>query len=129
MAPPTRNNPLRTPSPQLLGNQEATTRRKCKFFNALTNNRGTKSLRSISRSTGIAETTGRKWQQEFKDLGSEAKRRSRPRSGILGRKSKVTKTMCKMLVSLSRTLYENSLSIYKSHSIEYRLKHANFSES
>lgn len=102
MAPPTRNVPFRTPSPEPLANREATTRRKCKFFDALTRNAGTKSLRRISRECGIGESTGRDWKKQFMNMGSEAKRRTRPRSGILGGNSKVSKAMCKMLVSPSQ---------------------------
>lgn len=35
-------------------------------------------------------------------MGSEAKRKTRPTSKILGRKSRVTKSMCRMIVSPSR---------------------------
>lgn len=59
MAPPTRLQPFRTPSPEPLAGKEATTRRKCKFFDALARNAGAKSLRSISRQCGIGERTGR----------------------------------------------------------------------
>ncbi|PMD18366.1 hypothetical protein NA56DRAFT_648115 [Hyaloscypha hepaticicola] len=90
MAPPTRNNPFRTPSPEPLANCEATTRRKCKFFDTLARDSGTKSLRRITKDYYII------------DLGAEAKRRTRPRSSILGYKSKITKTTCKILYSPSR---------------------------
>jgi hypothetical protein len=96
MALPTRNQPFRTPSPEPLANNEATTRRKCKLFDALTRYGSTKSLRSISRECKIEATTGRTWRDQWKNMGSEAKRRTRPRSSILGANSKVTKSMCKM---------------------------------
>ncbi len=102
MAPPTRNNPFRTPSPEPLANQEATTRRKCKFFDALARDGSTKSLRRISKERGIGESTGRDWKKQREIMGSEAKRRTRPRSSILGANSRVTKAECKMLVSPSR---------------------------
>ena len=59
IAPPTRNALFRTLFPEPLANKEATTRRKCKFFDALTRNTGTKSLRHISRECGIGESIGR----------------------------------------------------------------------
>ncbi len=102
MAPPTRLQPFRTPSPEPLAGKEATTRRKCKFFDALARNAGTKSLRSISRQCGIGERTGRVWRDQWKAMGSEAKRRTRQRSSILGRNSKVSKAECKLLVSPTR---------------------------
>jgi hypothetical protein len=102
MAPPTRLNPLRTPSPDPLDGHEATTRRKCKFYDALTNSKGAIPLNSISAKCGISEACGRLWKQQWMDMGSEAKRRLRPRSEILGRKSKVSKSICKMLCSPSR---------------------------
>lgn len=102
MAPPTRLNPLRTPSPEPLAGGEATTRRKCKFFDALARNAGSKSLRRISSDCKISESCGRKWKKQLETMGSEAKRKTRQRSSILGRKSKVTKSMCKMLCSPTR---------------------------
>lgn len=102
MAPPTRTDPFRTPSPQPLAGGEATTIRRCRFFDALAREGGSKSLRRISADCNISEACGRKWKAQLANLGPEAKRRTRKRSQILGRKSKVTKSMCKMLVSPSR---------------------------
>jgi transposase len=102
MAPPTRRNPLRTPSPQPLASGEATTTRKCKFFNALARSSGSKSLRQISADCKISEACGRKWKEQLEEIGSLAKRKTWQRSQVLGRKSKVTKSMCKMLVSPTR---------------------------
>jgi transposase len=99
MAPQLRNQPFRTPSPEPLASREATTTKKCKFFDALARSGGTKSLRRISADCKIAESTGRKWKKQWANMGSLAKRRTRPRSSILGHKSKVTKSMYKMLVS------------------------------
>ena len=47
------------PSPEPLANNEATTTRKCKFFDALARDGATRSLRSISKECGITEGTGR----------------------------------------------------------------------
>lgn len=102
MAPPTRSNPFRTPSPEPLAGKEATTRRKCKFFDALARSGTSRSTRSISKECGISESTGRYWKKQHLELGSLAKKPTRQRSSILGGKSKVTKSMCKMLVSPSR---------------------------
>lgn len=102
MAPPTRLQPFRTPSPEPLAGYEATTRRKCKFFDALLDSKGLIPLARISARCGISEACGRKWKEDWFNMGSEAKRRLRRRSQILGRKSKVTKAICKLLCSPSR---------------------------
>jgi transposase len=102
MAPTLRGQCFHTPSPEPLANREATTTRKCRFFDALSRDGGSKSLRSISKACGIGETTGRDWKKQFENMGSLAKRKTRKRSTKLGRRSKVTKSMCKMLVSPSR---------------------------
>ena len=102
MAPPTRLNPFRTPSPEPLAGREATTRRKCKFFDTLATYRGSRSLRSISKQCGISSSCGDKWKEQWDSMGSEAKRKTRTKSQALRAKSKVTKSMCKMLCSPSR---------------------------
>jgi transposase len=93
---------LRTPSPEPLAGREATTTRKCKFFDALDRDRGSKSLRQISADCKISEACGRKWKKQREELGPFAKRKTRPRSKVLGRKSRVTKSICKKLVSPTR---------------------------
>ncbi|KAE8451618.1 hypothetical protein EG329_003075, partial [Mollisiaceae sp. DMI_Dod_QoI] len=95
MAPPTRSNPFRTPSPEPLNGKEASTRRKTKFINALAHNPEGKSLAAISRDCKIGPSTGRKWRDEYKSFGERAKKPMRSESAILGRKSKVTKSMSK----------------------------------
>ncbi|KUJ06774.1 uncharacterized protein LY89DRAFT_396661 [Mollisia scopiformis] len=102
MAPPTRSNPFKTPSPEPLANKEATTTRKCRYFDAMRRDRGVRSRRAIAADCGITEGTARNWDRKYKEIGSLALRRTRLRSAILGHKSKVTKSMCKLLVSPSR---------------------------
>jgi transposase len=102
MAPHLRGQRFHTPSPEPLSNREATTTRRCRFFDALSRDGGSKSLRSISKDCGIGETTGRDWKKQFESMGSLAKRKTRKRSTKLGRPSKVLKLTCKMLVSPSR---------------------------
>ncbi|KAG9228363.1 hypothetical protein BJ875DRAFT_477674 [Amylocarpus encephaloides] len=98
MAPLTRTHPDRTPSPNLLSNKEATTTRRCRFFDVFERSSGTRSLRSIARDCGISEGTARYWKKQ----GPTNKRRTRPASKVLGHKSRVTKSTCKILVSPSR---------------------------
>ncbi|PQE11533.1 hypothetical protein CJF31_00011044 [Rutstroemia sp. NJR-2017a BVV2] len=102
MAPPTRLRPFRTPSPGPLGGGEADTPRKTMFFNALAQEGNSKAVRTIAKEYGIAKSTGQKWRKQYLDMGEEAKRHTRPRSKVLGRNSRVTKSMCKMLVSPSK---------------------------
>ncbi len=59
-------------------------------------------MRRIAADVGISEACGRKWKEQRKELGPLAKRKTRQRSQVLGRKSKVTKSICKMLCSPTR---------------------------
>lgn len=102
MRPNLRGSRFYTPSPEPLAGKEATTTRKCRFFDALSRNAGSISLRQVAKDAGISESCGRKWKKQFEDMGSLAKRRTRKRSSILGHRSKVSKSTCKMLVSPSR---------------------------
>lgn len=102
MAPPTRLNPYRTPPRSPLTGRDATTRRRTKFFDALTDSKGAIPLTRISQKCGISESCGRKWKEIWQNEGDEGKRHPRQRSKVLGRNSRVTKSMCKMLCSPSR---------------------------
>ena len=102
MAPPTRLNPFRTPSPEPLAGKEATTCRKARYFNTLAHYSGSRSRRAIADECGISEGTARYWEKQRNQLGSLVQRRTRPRSAILSAKSKVTKEMYQVLVSLTR---------------------------
>ena len=107
MAPPTRMHPLRDLSPKPLGGKEARTPRKCQFFDALRRDLGHKPLSTISAESKISESCGRKWKKQYEELGSPARRRTRPKSTVLGRNSKVTKSMCKAIVSPSNPVREH----------------------
>ncbi|PQE31110.1 phosphoribosylformylglycinamidine cyclo-ligase protein [Rutstroemia sp. NJR-2017a WRK4] len=102
MAPPTRLRPFRTPSPTPLRGKEADTPRKTQFFNALAREGNSKAVRTIAKECCIAESTARKWRQQYLDMGEEAKRHTRARSKVLGHNSRVTKSICKILVSPSK---------------------------
>ncbi|PQE16394.1 hypothetical protein CJF31_00009603 [Rutstroemia sp. NJR-2017a BVV2] len=102
MAPPTHLRPFRTPSPTPLRGKEADTPRKTQFFNALARKGNSKAIRTIAKEYCIAESTARKWRQQYLDIGEEAKRYTRARSKVLGHNSRVTKSICKMLVSPSK---------------------------
>jgi len=102
MAPTLRGARFQTPSPEPLAGKDATTTRKCKFYDALARDGGTKSMRRIVKDCGISEGTGRYWKKQWESLGPLAKRSTRKRSTIVGRNSKISKSTCKMLVSPSR---------------------------
>lgn len=87
-----------TPPTESSEAKEATTRKRCRFFDALADRGAIESLRSISESVELPESTGRLWKKQLESMGSRAKRRTRSTSGKLGRPSKVTKSMCKKLV-------------------------------
>ena len=102
MVPPTRSNPFRTPSPEPLNGKEASTRRKNRYYNAYFHNPNKLSQRVLAKKYSITESCGRNWLEQYKQFGKEARRRLRPRSQVLGRKSRVTKAMCQTLVSLAK---------------------------
>ncbi|PQE33963.1 hypothetical protein CJF32_00002810 [Rutstroemia sp. NJR-2017a WRK4] len=102
MAPLTRSRPFRTPTPEPLNGKEADTPRKSAYFVALACDGGKKAYSTIAKECNIVPSTARDWRYQYENMGTVAKRYLRPRSKILGRKSKVTKSMCKMLVSPSR---------------------------
>ena len=90
--PPTRSNAWRTPTRSPLGARDATARPKTEFF-ALVDNKGARARSRNSADGCITESCGRKWETEWLDMEEEAKIPQRPKSWILGRKSKVTKYM------------------------------------
>ncbi|PQE17584.1 hypothetical protein CJF32_00010590 [Rutstroemia sp. NJR-2017a WRK4] len=92
MALQIRLRPFETPSPIPLGDREANTPRKTQFFNALAREGNSKALCTIASEYRIAKSTGRKWRQQYLDMGEEAKRHTRQRSKVLGRNSRVTKS-------------------------------------
>jgi transposase len=107
MAPSTRQNAQITPPPGPSEGREADTIKKTRFYNIWDREHLKKSTRQICIETGTAEPTGRRWLNKHKDMGSLAYRKSRRRSSKLGRPSKVTKSMCKMLVSPSKNPVRN----------------------
>jgi transposase len=76
--------------------------RKIRFFDVLARDYGTKLLYRISASSGISEGCGRKWMKEWEKKGSLVRKKSRQDSQVLGRKSRVTKEIYKILVSPTR---------------------------
>jgi hypothetical protein len=77
MAPTTRSTRFQTPPPEPLAGKEATTTRKCKFFDVLARDGSTKSLRHISKDCGIDEKTGRRWRDQHMNMGNLARRSTR----------------------------------------------------
>jgi hypothetical protein len=102
MAPPTRSRPLRTTTPEPLNSKEADSPRKTTFYNTLACDRDKKALRTIAKEYNITSSIIRDWRNQYEAIGSLIKRYLQSRSKILGRKSKVTKPICKILISLLR---------------------------
>jgi transposase len=109
MAPTTRRNLRITPPPGPSEGQEANTVRKPRFYNAWDREHENRSMRAICKDYNITEGTGRLWKKQREELGSLAYRHTRKLSSNLGRRSKVTKAVCKMLVSLLRNQVRNQL--------------------
>ena len=90
MAPSTRNTNRDTPLPDGVLRKESDTIKKLRFFNAYDKRSADESQSSISRDIGVSQTTGSRWLQERRILGSPAYGRSRNRSLKLGPRLKVT---------------------------------------
>jgi transposase len=83
------------------------------------------------REIGTTEGTGRLWVKQRENMGSLAYRSLRKRSTNLGRPSKVTKSMCQMLVDPERNpvrdqLYEAQIEFHgipvKKRQLQRKLK-------
>jgi len=107
MAPPTRRTSRITPPPSHAEAHEANTVKKTRFFTIYDKDYADRSLRSISSDARISEGTGRRWLKQRENMGSLAYRHTRPMSKKLGKPSKVTKSMCKMLVDPARNPVRN----------------------
>ena len=73
--------------------------KKTRFFEAWDSRTPSKSLRKITSLQGIDKKTGSNWLKQRRELGSAAYRRSRPRSEVLGRRSRIQKKHTKTLVN------------------------------
>jgi len=98
MAPTTRQISRITPPPDNNHGLECNTIQKTRFFDVYDKYHEVKSIRAICQENSINDRTGRRWLQQRRDIGSAAYRRHRPRSDKLGRRSQVTKAMCKALI-------------------------------
>jgi hypothetical protein len=102
MAPSTRSTVRPSTPPNRIEVCEATTRKRTRFFEAYDTRHEHESLRSIAADKSIPKSTASRWLHEREQIGSPAYRRSCRRSEILGRRSKVSKDIYKMLVSPSK---------------------------
>jgi hypothetical protein len=102
IAPTTRRITRITPPLGPQAHQEADTIRKTRFYDALGQEYGQKSIRKISLENGNAEGTGRLWAKQRESLGVRAYRSRRKSSSKLGRRSKITPEVCKMLTRSKR---------------------------
>ncbi|KAG9236379.1 hypothetical protein BJ875DRAFT_230041 [Amylocarpus encephaloides] len=99
MAPRTRANDRFTPPPDPSYHCPASTRKRIRFFDAFDRNRNLKSFRQICRDEGVNHCTGLRWKRQRENIGALALRTTRGTSKKLGRRSKVTTAICKMLVN------------------------------
>jgi hypothetical protein len=102
MAPTTRRTSRITPPPTSIERLEADTVKKTRFYSAYDKEISFKSLRQIARESNTTDPTARRWLKQRENIGSLAYRTSRKRSSKLGRRSKVTKSICKKLVDPAR---------------------------
>jgi hypothetical protein len=118
MAPTTRHRSRITPPPGPSEGIEADTIKKTRFFQAYDKEYTSKSLRAIARDESTTERTARRWLKQRENIGSLAYRYTRKLSKKLGRPSKVTKSMCKILVDPAKNPirnqpYEAQITYYK----------------
>ena len=99
MAPLTRSKEREVTPPSQSSRCEATTLKRVRFFDAYDDQYPSKSLRLISRENQLHVSTASYWLRQREQLGSPAYRHTRQRSEILGRRPKVSKEQCEILVS------------------------------
>ncbi|PMD18510.1 hypothetical protein NA56DRAFT_245081 [Hyaloscypha hepaticicola] len=107
MAPNTRRTSRHTPPRGTEEGIQANTIKKIRFFHAYDKEISFKSLRHMASEEHTDEGTARRWIKQRENMGSLAYRRTRKMSNKLGRRSKVTKKVCKMLVSPSQNPVRN----------------------
>ncbi|XTI86240.1 hypothetical protein V2W45_1519188 [Cenococcum geophilum] len=70
---------------------------KARFFDAWDTRDGSKTQGALAREAGTSAPTASRWLKERAQIGSPARRHTRRRSAILGRKSRISKETCEML--------------------------------
>src|ERR1700712_1085558 len=109
MAPNTRQIDRFTPPPKPQSGGVPNTERRMKFFKAYDKDCKVKSFRAICRDEDEAESTARGWMTQRRNLGLLANRRTRKLSKRLGKPSKITPAMCRMLVDPKQNPVRNQL--------------------
>ncbi|KAE9366382.1 hypothetical protein N431DRAFT_438767, partial [Stipitochalara longipes BDJ] len=107
MAPTTRRTSRITPPPASTERLEADTVKKTRFYCAYDKEISFKSLRQIAREEETTESTARRWLKQRENIGFLAYRTTRKKSKKLGRRSKITKSLCKKLVDPARNPVRN----------------------
>lgn len=102
MAPRTRSTRYKTPPSEGSEGIEATTRKRCHFFDYYDDNHHQMTVRHIAEVCGTNSPTARRWLRQRDLLGSAAYRRTRKLSKRLGRRPSVSISKAKMLVSPTR---------------------------
>jgi hypothetical protein len=114
----TRLNRYQTPPPNKYNAGVRTSRKTVRFYDAWDKRSPTRSLCALEREFGLAHPQGQRWLDQRSSFGSPSYHCIYTLSNNLGRRSKVLKETCQMLVSLSRNpvhnqLYEAQIEYYK----------------
>jgi hypothetical protein len=109
MAPTTRSVCRDTPPIYNPRGTDADTIKKTRFFDAYDSRDPNESLRSIAAQNKTTSPTARRWLKQREIEGTRAYRSTRKRSEILGKRSRISKEQCQILVSPSRNPVRNQL--------------------
>ena len=109
MAPTTQMQTRLDDEKRALHPGEYDTPRKTQLFHDYDREVGSKLLSAIYHEAGVRSPTARRWLRQRKQLGQDVYRKTRKRSNILGRKSKISKKICKHLVSTENPVRDQTL--------------------
>ncbi|KAG9240203.1 hypothetical protein BJ878DRAFT_311729, partial [Calycina marina] len=90
MAPTTRSRARNITPERPVRARECDTGERGAFFHSYDSNPENKSLPTLAKEHEIHRSTANRWLAERRDLGSPAKRRTRPLSTVLGRNSRIS---------------------------------------
>ena len=99
MPPSTRAVERPSTPPSRAGRKEYTTPKKVAFFATYDAQRANRNVRKIAAQHRVSKSTAYNWIEQRSAAGSIALRRTRRRSNKLGRTSKASEEICKMLIS------------------------------
>src|SRR3954467_10845706 len=109
MAPRTRSQGCPNTPQRSIRHAECSTRKRHFFFRDYDRDCGSKTMDAICAVHNITARCGYNWLKERRELDSPAFHHIRKQSKVLGRKSRVSKATCEMLVSPSRNPVRDQL--------------------